>query len=181
VDVPLSAEGRSDAAAMAQFVAGCGLQAVVASDLSRARETGLTVARASGAKCAASRAFRPWNLGELQGQPSAETAPKLRAFVCEHPGEAVPGGESFNDFKGRAIPAIRKVLAAARRQGIVVGVATHYRVLKLLEAWLADGGKGETIEPEVFFQDDIRPAAVVAVFPQGQGYGGRVLSAGLEK
>lgn len=181
VDVPLSAEGRQDAANLARFVDQTGIVAVVSSDLTRARETGLAVARRVGAKFTATRAMRPWNLGDFQGQPSKDTAPQLKAYVTEHPDEAVPGGESFNEFKHRGIAAIRKVLQGAKRQGVVAAVATHYRLLKLLEAWLAAGARGEAIEPEVFFRDDISPAAVVAVSPQGEGWRGRVLSEGLEK
>jgi broad specificity phosphatase PhoE len=88
-------------------------------------------------------------LGNLEGEPETPQVRKLLAdLIRKNPDQRIPGqgalsnrpGESFNEFRVRALTAIRglmQALASAPQQRIVAVV--HSQIIKLLKAWLATG------------------------------------------
>lgn len=163
-DVPLDASGRAQKKMLAQMFESKGLDDIYSSDLARASDTADAIASRAGLTNCSELAFRPWNLGEFQGQESADVAPAISGYVLDRPDEQVPGGESFTDFKTRFLPAFEKLLEEAKT-GKTVALVTHYRCVKLAEAWLANGQKDQlAIVPQEFLKADLKPADVLCVY-----------------
>lgn len=163
-DVPLDATGRAQGDLLAAMFESKGLDDLYSSDLSRASDTADKIAAKAGLVNCPQVEFRPWNLGDFQGQESADVAPELRHYVLETPTVPVPNGESFQDFEARFLPAFEKLLDEAKT-GKTVGLVTHYRCVKLAQAWLANGQADQlAIKPEEFLKADLEPADVLCVY-----------------
>jgi broad specificity phosphatase PhoE/8-oxo-dGTP pyrophosphatase MutT (NUDIX family) len=155
---PLIQAGKDQAAADAKKLADSGITRIYSSDLQRAADTAKTIAAALDVPVQDSIDFRPWNLGDLQGDPAKEVASKLR-YYAEHPDEKVPGGESFSDFTSRYLSAF-KPLYKRTQDGETLAIVTHYRNVKLTQAYLK-GGQG--IDLDQFFTDDLKPGDIIAL------------------
>jgi broad specificity phosphatase PhoE len=93
--------------------------------------------------------LHPWHLGGLEGQDvTPERVDFQNSMIKDHPDFKVPGrgplssrdGESFNDFKDRTLPFLQQMITQSRsRPEEATGLVTHYRVRKLLEAWMRKG------------------------------------------
>ncbi len=91
----------------------------------------------------------PWHLGYLEGQPvTPEHLALQNHLITENPDESLPGrgpvstaaGESFNSFKNRAVGYWQKLLAqSASQPDRKIGVVTHYRTKRVLDAWMRAG------------------------------------------
>jgi probable phosphoglycerate mutase len=114
LDVALDSVGLARAAAVADVLAEASPYAVVSSDLSRARDTGLAVAARAGVSLTLDERLREISLGAWQGLTSEEAAAQ---FPEEHAawrrGEDVRrgGGETYHDAGLRAASCIRSLLA----------------------------------------------------------------------
>jgi alpha-ribazole phosphatase len=136
-DVPLTDEGRAEAKKAASALEGKGVGYIATSDLSRARETADIIGKKLGLKAVPMMGLRPWNLGEFSGKSTKEVLPQLADYVQKRPAAAVPGGESFDDFKERAFQGIADALKGAA--GRPLAIVTHHRLERLMEAWRAAG------------------------------------------
>jgi probable phosphoglycerate mutase len=133
-DSPLTATGRSQADTVSERLAGEGAQALVASDLGRARETATPIAARLGLEVVSAPGLRERCYGILEGKTWAE-------IEREHP-EAymrlnardqdyvVPEGESGIQFRHRVFAAIDRL--AAVHGDARVAVVTHGGVLGLV-------------------------------------------------
>lgn len=166
-DHPLTAEGRQQAVHAARQLADQPLALVVSSDLKRGEQTAAVIARATGAPRRSSPAYRSWNLGALAGKPFSEAAPIIKQFAGECPARPVPEGESFEKFKGRALPAVQRLLSQAKRTGRPLALVTHVRVLKLIEGWIAAGCRGDRIDLKTFAAMNAAPGTVLELTPVG--------------
>lgn len=114
-DAELSDEGRAQAALVAKRLAGADIGLVVASDLSRARETGRAVAEATGAPLLLEPAFRELSFGAWQGYTRKEIEARFGpafARYLKDPDNARPeGGESFPEAIARVRAAADRLLA----------------------------------------------------------------------
>jgi broad specificity phosphatase PhoE len=136
-NVPLTQEGREQATKLGVDLRGKGLDGMASSDLDRAHETARIASSLSGVPLThVTDSFRPWNVGELTGKLSSHACPILEDYVEKMPDQPVPGGESFNDFKGRFLAGLASTLA--QRDG-KLGVVTHHRGDRLLSAWEKKG------------------------------------------
>lgn len=136
MDVPLSEEGIQDAKDVASYLKGMGISKIYSSDLSRAKETADIISKAIGAPVEYySKDFRPWNLGDLQGKSSKEAQPEMEKYAEWTPDKKVTGGESFNDFKSRFLGSIEKIMADLEKNPDKIAIVSHFRNLKLAEAW----------------------------------------------
>lgn len=136
-DIPLSDDGRAEAEATGLQLKGKGITAIVASDLDRAKETAEIIGRHIGVEPTTSMKLRPWDLGNMTGCISGDCIPTIKDYVNNKPGDPVPGGESFNNFKARAIDGVREAIQTNPNQNIAI--VTHHRVERLLNAWDAAG------------------------------------------
>ncbi|MBX7197421.1 MAG: histidine phosphatase family protein [Sandaracinaceae bacterium] len=124
-DVPLSDKGRDEARTLGGRLARLELDAIVASDLSRARETAEAVVAAQRgeglpASLVAHAGLREMDLGAWCGMPHAEVISRFPEEVdALARGEDRPiggHGESLPRFEARVHTALGEVLARARAQ-----------------------------------------------------------------
>ena len=136
-DVPLSAQGREEAQRLGQKLKANPPSTILTSDLERAADTAKVISQATGAPIAEeTQDFRPWNVGDLAGKKSSEGIPVLANYAEHKPGEAVPGGEAFNDFKKRFFTGL---LDAIDNHEGTIAIVSHHRGERLLRAWEAAG------------------------------------------
>ncbi|MDE1766580.1 MAG: histidine phosphatase family protein [Thaumarchaeota archaeon] len=150
-ELPLTSEGLMKAHTLAQKLAmKGGLDRIVTSDLGRTVQTAKIISHYTHAPVTdITKALGPWHLGGLEGQPvDKDNVDLMNHLISEEPDLKLPGrgplstsdGESFNDFRRRTLPYLQKLIGEARsRPQERTGVVTHYRVRKLLEAWMRNG------------------------------------------
>ncbi|HTI35418.1 MAG TPA: histidine phosphatase family protein, partial [Miltoncostaea sp.] len=132
-DPPLAPEGREEARRLAPLVLAEGPEAVVSSDLARARET----AELLGAGAVETDVrWRESAMGDWTGRAAAELlADPSGAFARWREGlERPPGGESFDDMRDRAGAAVCDLVARGLRCVVVV---THGGPVRAAVAELA--------------------------------------------
>lgn len=159
-DIPLDEEGRKDAYAMATALIGSGIECLYCSDLSRAKDTAKIIGEAIGSEVEPLKELRPWDLGKFAGRTTVDALPEIAIYASQTPDEKVPGGESFNDFKARAFEGLRKSLAEDRSD--VVGIVTHHRFERLIEAWKAAGfPEDHSLDVGTFLDRGCAPGSVI--------------------
>lgn len=115
LDVPLSSLGETQMASLASRLASVPLEAVYASDLSRARRSAEIVAAPHGLTPRVDPAFREMSMGRWEGltadQITARDPEAFREWMARIVEFPFPGGESLLDLDARAWPAFERVLA----------------------------------------------------------------------
>ncbi|MCI0548110.1 MAG: histidine phosphatase family protein [Candidatus Rokubacteria bacterium] len=127
LDVPLSALGRRQLAAVAARLSYVRLAAVYSSDLGRARESAAIVAAPHRLPPAAVPALREFAMGDWEGltgeEIEARDAPGYRAWMSDVGRFQFPRGENLDQVAARAWPAFARI--AARHAGTSVAVIAH--------------------------------------------------------
>jgi 2,3-bisphosphoglycerate-dependent phosphoglycerate mutase len=162
-DIPLNDAGRLEARQIAEKMAKSPPQVLATSDLIRAVETAQIISRRIGVPISLrSRAFRPWNVGELTGKVTDDALPTLKKYIDKTPDAKLPGGgESFNDFAGRFFAGIRSLLE--QHDGKRVAVVSHHRNERLMTAWKADGyDPALDVDKAIFAERGSRTGGVTA-------------------
>jgi probable phosphoglycerate mutase len=135
-DPGLSRRGRAQAAELARELGRAGVEAIVASDLRRARETAEIVGEQLGVALRFDARLRERDLGSWSGLTTPEIAgrwPDALARLRARDPELRPGGgESIRDLQAR----LRGFLAdlAARPDAEHVALVTHGGVIRALGA-----------------------------------------------
>lgn len=125
IDIPLNANGIAQARAAAAVLRGRGIASIVASPLSRARDTAATVAEALGLPVAIDEGLREVAFGVQEGQPMADW------FADWIAGRHTPeGAESFAALRRRGVAAVNR---ATTRPPAVLVVA-HGALFRALRA-----------------------------------------------
>lgn len=159
-DVPLTDRGRDEARQAAAKLRGKGIGAIVASDLSRARETAEIIGKALGLTPTFSRTLRPWDLGKFTGKATPEALPQIERYVRDKPDTPVPDGESFHQFCARAFHGFYNALAA--HPDTIVAIVTHHRDERLLTAWDKTSQPSDhSIDIEMFLQKGDPPGGII--------------------
>ena len=183
---PLSPQGHATAAHVgSQLGAMGGPTDILPATSKRAMETAQGVSDATGVPVGQpvpgleSRA-----MGQLEGEPkTAEVKAFLRSTIRNLPNYKIPGqgamsnrpGESFNDFKQRAITALRGLmqrLASAPQSKIIV--PTSSQVIRLAKAW-CDAGCPDDLSVDINTMgkdDDGNPGEIERLFPEPSGQWG---------
>ena len=132
-DPPLSPEGREEARRLAPLVRAEAPEAVVSSDLARARETAELL---EAGPVEADPRWRESAMGDWTGRSAAELfADPSGAFARWREGlERPPGGESFEELRERAGAAVGDLVARGLRCAVVV---THGGPVRAAVAELA--------------------------------------------
>ncbi|WIE63442.1 histidine phosphatase family protein [Curtobacterium sp. MCLR17_036] len=121
-DIPLNDTGRRQAAEAAELLARRSFDAVVASPLSRAAETGAIIADRLGLDTPAEYpGLAERSYGEAEGLTDDEVAER-------YPHDDIPGRESRSALLARVTETLGEV--AVRYDGGVVVVATHGAVIR---------------------------------------------------
>lgn len=146
-DIPLSARGRAQAAALAVRLAALPLRAVYASDLSRAVETARPVAEKLGLEVQTLPGLRERRFGDWEGLTQADlerdhAAAWHRFHVQRDLAAPVPGGETWAEVGARVRDGLAQVLAAhpGRDEAVLVvghGGSGRTLLLEALQAPLA--------------------------------------------
>lgn len=153
LDVPLNEHGRKQAESLVAQLQDKGLQAILSSDLSRAKDTGEILARGlGGIPVHIDERLREAHLGEAQGKTAKEIEAHYgedlaRRWKSSHPTDAdvsYPGGETGAQIMNRSLLAIQEFLV--REQLSVIGVATHGGVIRrVMQAILPPGSPSVAI------------------------------------
>ncbi len=134
LDTALSERGRWQAGRVAEALAGEGLEAVIASDLSRALDTARAIADSAKIEVEIDRGLRERSFGIFEGYTYAEIDerwPTDAARWRRHEPDFGPEeGETFRDFHERAVSAATRI--AARHAGRSIAIVTHGGVLDCL-------------------------------------------------
>lgn len=138
-DSPLTANGRAQAKALGRRLAGLAIQALVASDLGRTRETAALIAAATGHAVEVDARLRERHYGVLEGLTVDEIQrrhPEVLARLKDNdPDYVVPGGESHRQHYRRNVAGLEAVTAA--RGGGVVALVAHGGVLDSIFRYVA--------------------------------------------
>ena len=149
-DPPLNEQGKKDAKDAAAKLKGSKLDAIYTSDLSRASDTADAISKATGAKVTKMKELRPWDVGKYTGHDSDDVLHLIGKYITT-PDKPIPGGESFNQFRNRALGAIQSIVS--KSNGKSVAVVSHHRV----DALLRSIGKDGQVDPQKFCTPGIAP------------------------
>jgi probable phosphoglycerate mutase len=134
IDVPLNDTGHAQAERLALRLAAERVDALLTSDLQRARQTAAPLAAAWGIAPVALAGLREQNFGVLEGLdvPTIQARHPLlwQGWLEQHGDFAAPGAESQRQFHARVMQAVSELAAAAAGQRLAV--VTHGGVLDML-------------------------------------------------
>jgi broad specificity phosphatase PhoE len=145
-----------EAESLAAALAPIALAAVYTSTLSRAVETARFVAEAHALEPVEVAELREIDLGEVDGLAFDEFPADLRRGLLEQPLTVrFPGGETYEELRGRVVAALDRIVAS--HPGDVVAVVSHAGAIRAaLATWLR-------IAEDAFFRIDQRFASVNVV------------------
>jgi probable phosphoglycerate mutase len=133
-DTPLSNIGRAQAQALGQRMAQQCFVALYSSDLARARDTAVEIAKLTGHEIISEPRLRERTFGVFEGLSYEEMTTRYPAeharFAAREPDYAVPGGESPRQFYERSLACLEDIAAA--HPGETVVAVTHGMVLDTL-------------------------------------------------
>lgn len=133
-DSPLTPLGRRQAQALAAALREERIDRIIASDLSRARDTAEAIARPRGLRVETTPALREWDVGELVGLDRAASEARFgdvaRFF---HAGSRVPGGESFEEVVARVTAFLEEL--TPRALGSTVCLVAHGMTNRIIAAY----------------------------------------------
>lgn len=133
----LTARGRRQARRCAWALRGEQVDAVYASDLRRAFQTAVPIARALGLGVAVDAGLRERSLGAAEGMPASLLGPEWSGI---HNGRVIdadaapPGGESLRELYGRVSRCVSALVD--RHRGANLVLVCHGGVVRMAEAWL---------------------------------------------
>lgn len=133
-DRPLTELGRSQAAALAERLAGVELAAIYASDLARAVETARPAAEGHGLPVVALRGLREVDVGSWSGLTPEEVETQHPADIRRwlDGGKGWDGGESYEEMAARVLSTVREIVAE-HPEGRVL-VVSHGGPLRAIHA-----------------------------------------------
>jgi broad specificity phosphatase PhoE len=163
-DVPLNSVGWEQARFLAQTLRSEPVSAIYSSDLSRAADTAVEIARFHGLPVNRDPRLREIDQGRWEGL----TAPQIhrhdaelhRRWEAEPLSIRLPGGESVEDVRLRALAASRDMLAG--HSGGLICLVTHKVVLTVIRCELT----GDPLEPALRRLPDNASFEKVAVPPE---------------
>jgi broad specificity phosphatase PhoE len=143
-DPPLNEAGRSQAAELAERLAGDGIAAVYSSDLQRASETARVVAARLGLDVVEDPGLREIDVGSWSGLTRAEVEQRFpEGYARWLGGEIGHDGETREQLTARVVDAVERI-AATHPDGTVL-VVTHGGSIRALRRHAA-GDPGDPIE-----------------------------------
>jgi probable phosphoglycerate mutase len=127
----LSEQGRSQAAAVAERIAGLArVDALYASPLERTRETAAPIARRLGLRTVAHKGLLECDFGEWTGAKLADLFKKPEWTTVQRSPSSFrfPGGESFTEMQARIVGALEDI--RVRHPGQTVVCVSHADPIK---------------------------------------------------
>ena len=161
-EVPLSSRGLDEGMRTGVDLARKGgLHELRSSSMGRALQTAQLISRFTHAPIThVGDELHPWHLGALEGhEVTPERVDFINHLVRQEPERAAAGrgplstrdGESFNSFKQRALTFMQSALReSAANPDRRIGLVTHFRVKKLMDAWMRKGAQDDlTIDDDL--------------------------------
>ncbi len=138
MDVPLNDTGRQQATQLIAPLKRVGVQTILSSDLSRARETAQIIASALEISVSIDAGLREAHLGDAQGLTVQEIEAKFgselvsrwRSPFLSDADVSYPGGETGRQVLERVLRAMEDFLESSTED--CIGVATHGGVIRRL-------------------------------------------------
>ncbi|UCE30121.1 MAG: histidine phosphatase family protein [Burkholderiales bacterium] len=134
IDVPLNRRGLAQAGRLAARLRDEAVDALVSSDLRRARQTASPAAKALGIEAEPLAALREQGFGVLEGLALPEILTRYpnewAGWKRHDPDYALPGGESVRSFHTRVLGAVLEL--ARRFEGGRIAVVTHGGALDMV-------------------------------------------------
>ena len=134
LDIPLNDKGQWQAAQLGRILEGEEVDAIYSSDLMRAFETALAIAKPSGVNVQTDHGLREREFGIFQGKTFAEieaTWPEQALRWRKRDPEFAPeGGESLPQFRDRVLEAACRLAAA--HPGQQIALVAHGGVMDVL-------------------------------------------------
>ncbi len=135
-DVPLSAEGRTQAAALGKNLVVDHVDAIYASDLTRAMETAAPLAQRFGLEVISDPLLRELNFGAWEGRNfndvNAENPNAMKNFYTDPEQADIPESEPFPEFQRRVAGRVREIVAHERGKRVVI--VSHGASIRILLA-----------------------------------------------
>lgn len=135
VNLPLAAEGVAQAQATAQRLADWPLVALYSSPLDRSMHTAQLLAEAQRLSPQPLPGLGSMDYGDWAGQLTSEVARQWPSIYCEWRHDPftiqVPGGESAQELRERAMAAVRDILSR-HHDGETIALVSHQVVTKSL-------------------------------------------------
>jgi broad specificity phosphatase PhoE len=135
-DIPLTENGREQAAKLGRYLAGTKFAAVLRSPMLRARET--CEIAGFGNVATVDQGLMEWDYGVFEGRTSKEIQTEIPDWSVWK--DAIVGGESVEQVGARADGVIARVLAAAgpsTDEVVRVALFAHAHILRILTArWI---------------------------------------------
>jgi broad specificity phosphatase PhoE len=133
IDVELNETGIKQAELLAKYLSDINIEAIYSSPLQRALDTAKAIARYHKLEIGLSRGLLDFDFGQWQGLSRQEVMAKYGEVYADwlnHPERLkMPGGESLDDVKQRAMLVVDEVIA--KHKGTVV-LVSHRVVNKVL-------------------------------------------------
>ena len=133
-DIGLSGRGHRQAQVLARHLAGHSIDAIYASDLTRAIQTAEPLARQMGAALRIDARLKERGFGLFEGHTYAEAEAnwphEYAIWRQRDPGHAVPGGESYRDARVRVLAILGEL--TRKHAGQTIAVVTHGGVLDII-------------------------------------------------
>jgi broad specificity phosphatase PhoE len=133
-DIPLSDEGRSQAAALAERLRDDPIKAIYCSPMRRTLETASTIAEPHGLPPVSRPGLREIDHGHWEGLTRQEVEARFKDEYLrweEDPFSSAPsGGECGVDVMARALPVVRAIVEAHHDQQVVV--VSHKATIRLI-------------------------------------------------
>jgi alpha-ribazole phosphatase len=127
LDVPLSALGEAQIAALAARLRGIRFDAIYCSDLQRTRRSAEILAAPHRLTPIANPALREFAMGDWDGLTAEEIraldAVAFKAWISDVGRFQFPGGESLQDLQARVLPAFEAIVG--RHRGGTVAMVAH--------------------------------------------------------
>jgi broad specificity phosphatase PhoE len=135
--IPLNDDGIEDAHNTAEKLKDKDITSIVSSDLPRAKQTANIIGKALGLTPTYNDKLRTWDMGDLTGKSLKDHEVRCAEHVTDKPDTPIPGGESFNTFRDRALKGVSEALLSDA--GGKVGIVTHNSTERVLAAWQKAG------------------------------------------
>lgn len=181
---PLTPKGRATVAKTAAGLASLGgVDQIIGSDAQRTRETAHALQQAdpNAPPVSTHPGMESHAFGNLEGEPKTPGVKKFLAdLIRKSPDYRIPGqgamssraGESFNDFRARALSAVRGVMQTlADDPEQAIAVPKHSQVSRLVAAWVANGLPDDlSVDPAVMTKEmPMKPGEVERFYPDPKG------------
>lgn len=131
---PLDDQGKQNANEAGEYLKGMGIKRIITSSLERHQETAQIVSSILGnIPISVDEGFRTLNVGVFAGKPRDKYGDELEWYI-DHPDEAIPGGESLNDFVDRNHAAFLAVAIANKASGPILIITSRSNIANELAA-----------------------------------------------